>query len=626
MADYKTKVIAILEKSADEYCTSSLLASELQVSKRTIINTIKAINANEQIIISTKKGYKLVKNLSKKQSINPEYPDERKDYIIWILLTNKDINIFDLADQLYVSSSTIKNDISDLKKDLLRKFNLTIIYKQDRISISGEEKDIRRLFDWRIRKESCDKFTTLNFLQVRFPNIDIVQIKVVIQSELQKQGVFINDFQLIAIILHLCIIIQRSETNNYITEKSNNHFSKNSSPEFIAAEKILMKIENIFPKCNFNDFEKNNFSLLIASNSTHSNADSILYEHIDSSIIALTDTIFEKVTENFGMNLISPSFKNRFMLHLSSLLFRCENNITSKNDLVLITKNKFPLIYEIATYIAYQIKVNTGYLINDEEISFIAFHIGNEIDEQLQKSSLIRCALVAYQYNQIDYHLANKITSLFGSKLIIVATDTSDKEAYEFADVDLIITVLPIITEQEYVIVHPLLSQEDIETLEKKIDKLINHKKNMQMRQSVSSLFKKEFFIKNSPIENEHQAITEICNIFFQKGYIDKDFVNSVFEREKLSSTAFGNYAIPHPLVVSAKKTAIFVLINEKPVKWNESNVNFIFLLCVSEQDKLMFKDLFSSLIYLLTDIKIKQKLVSVNNFDEFISIINDYI
>ncbi|MDY3830298.1 MAG: PTS sugar transporter subunit IIA, partial [Erysipelotrichaceae bacterium] len=395
---------------------------------------------------------------------------------------------------------------------------------------------------------------------------------------------------------------------------------------FIAAEKILKKIETIFPNCFFNDFEKYNFYLLIASNSSRLCADHCLFEHIDPSIIELTNTICEKVTDTYGLTLNCPSFKNRFMIHLNNLVFRCKNNTTSKNDLVLITKSQFPLIYEIATYIAYQIKTSTGYQINDEEISFIAFHIGNEIDEQLQKNSLVRCALIAYEYNQIDYHLANKLTSLFGSKIIIVSTDNSNKESYDFNDVDLIITVLPITTKHDFIIVHPLLSLGDIEALEKVIDKIMNNKKNKLMRQSVSSLFKKEFFIKNAKVENESQAITKMCEILRNKNYIEDEFEKSVFEREKLSSTAFGNYAIPHPLVVNSNKTAIFVIVNEKTIKWNNSNVNFIFLLCVSEKDKNIFRDLFSSIIFLLGDSKIKQKLISAESFEDFLAVINNYI
>ena len=117
-----------------------------------------------------------------------------------------------------------------------------------------------------------------------------------------------------------------------------------------------------------------------------------------------------------------------------------------------------------------------------------------------------------------------------------------------------------------------------------------------------------------------------MCNTLTTLGYVNEDFVDRVFEREKISSTAFGNYAIPHSLIIDANKTAIFVIINEKAIKWNDSNVNFIFLLCVSEKDKQIFRELFSSIIYLLTNNKIKQELLSAKDFKEFLTIINKHI
>ena len=70
------------------------------------------------------------------------------------------------------------------------------------------------------------------------------------------------------------------------------------------------------------------------------------------------------------------------------------------------------------------------------------------------------------------------------------------------------------------------------------------------------------------------------------------------------------------------------IIINkhEKTIKWNNSNVNFIFLLCVSEKDKNIFRDLFSSIIFLLGDSKIKQKLISAESFEDFLAVINNYI
>lgn len=88
-----------------------------------------------------------------------------------------------------------------------------------------------------------------------------------------------------------------------------------------------------------------------------------------------------------------------------------------------------------------------------------------------------------------------------------------------------------------------------------------------------------------------------MCETLVENNYTDDRFLNSVFEREKLSSTAFGNYAIPHSLKIIAKKTTISVVLSKKPIKWDNTNVNFIFLLCVNQNDKDKFRELFSSII-----------------------------
>ena len=80
MKDYKNKIINILEKNIDEFYTSALLASDLQVSKRTIINTIKEINSKEKIIYATNKGYKLAKKGTCKKIIHDDNPCGKTKY------------------------------------------------------------------------------------------------------------------------------------------------------------------------------------------------------------------------------------------------------------------------------------------------------------------------------------------------------------------------------------------------------------------------------------------------------------------------------------------------------------------------------------------------------------------
>ena len=61
--------------------------------------------------------------------------------------------------------------------------------------------------------------------------------------------------------------------------------------------------------------------------------------------------------------------------------------------------------------------------------------------------------------------------------------------------------------------------------------------------------------------------------------YVDTHFKDEVLEREKMSSTAFGNFAIPHAMKMHANKTGINILISENPISWASIKMNATYLM-----------------------------------------------
>lgn len=618
---YQNEILAILNNK-DDFTTAETISSTLKISKRTVSNVVRSINANQKVIISTNKGYKLACDPNIVLQII-DSPNEREEYIIWTLLNKKDVLIYQLANDLNVSYSTIRKDLTKLKKMLNNDFSLDVVINNEHVSLSGLEENIRKLFDWRVRNESQNKFTTINFLQSKFQMIDVLQLKVIVQSVLQRLEIFINDFQLISLILHLCIIIQRTINNNYSFQQN---VDVTYETEYNASKKIFEKIAILYPQCIFNEFEIRNFSLLLAANSTKMYSTICINNLMNKDIIDLTDSIIDYVKTEFNIDLSSNSFKSKFMIHLDNLINRLKNNIESKNDLVLMTKTQFPLIYDIATSISYMIKERLGYNISDTEISFIAFHVGNAIDEQIQNESLLKCAVIAQDYQEMNYHLANKLTLLFQSKIVIISVEGTTLDQYAHNDIDLVISTIEVDIDVPSIVVHPFLSVEDIDNIEKKIKILANRKKNKTLRKNLLHVFNEKLFTKNKQLKNEKDTIHFMCNILEENGFIDKEFEQYVISRENLSSTAFGDYAIPHPIVLSAKKTAIFVLVNENPIPWGDSQVNFVFLLCINANEKEIYRDLFFSICNMMLNDKIKQKLLKTNDFEQFIQTIQLHI
>ncbi|WP_283657309.1 PTS sugar transporter subunit IIA [Paenibacillus sp. RC343] len=103
-------------------------------------------------------------------------------------------------------------------------------------------------------------------------------------------------------------------------------------------------------------------------------------------------------------------------------------------------------------------------------------------------------------------------------------------------------------------------------------------------------------------------------------GYTDEDFFAKIMEREAMSSTAFGQVAIPHAIKMESRKTGMFIYLNPNGIKWDNFNVKIVLLITVSGEDRKIFRDVFDALATILTDDKHVNLLSSVHSFDHFIN------
>lgn len=112
----------LLQKN--DWVKGSELSRYLAISQRQVRKYISTINSKEQIIISSSQGYKIDKkkydNFLYNQKHIPTEQEKRHEYIIQKLITHPHgYNIFDFADELYVSETTIKKDIQIIKSFMI---------------------------------------------------------------------------------------------------------------------------------------------------------------------------------------------------------------------------------------------------------------------------------------------------------------------------------------------------------------------------------------------------------------------------------------------------------------------------------------------------------------------------
>lgn len=148
MEDRQKKIIEIL-RHADQPVSGKTLAKLLNVSDRTVRNYIKEINAADKQIISDQKGYVLLSKPldGQVEPIHSLYNfKSSEDRMLFIgsqfVCKNQAVDLYDLADKIFISYSTIEKDLAKLKI-LLQEYHLCIQRSHGLVSILGSEQDKR---------------------------------------------------------------------------------------------------------------------------------------------------------------------------------------------------------------------------------------------------------------------------------------------------------------------------------------------------------------------------------------------------------------------------------------------------------------------------------------------------
>lgn len=150
--------------NADQYITSMELATHLTCSDRTVRNYLKSLvgmptsQTGWKIIAKQGHGYRFVidnkdvyQKFLQKEVLGEasteaiEGIDDRYNYILnKLLFEQESIYCDDLADELYVSRSTLSSDFKKIRHDL-SKYDLQIESKPNRgVYVTGDERNIRR--------------------------------------------------------------------------------------------------------------------------------------------------------------------------------------------------------------------------------------------------------------------------------------------------------------------------------------------------------------------------------------------------------------------------------------------------------------------------------------------------
>lgn len=628
--------------NANQPISAQQLSRKLHVSERTLRLDIK--NLNEVLIYEPievrqkrKEGYflepqneaiidQLRQRLQTKhiQQQQLESTSDRINYLLTLFLTTDQyLTAETILDILYISKNTFYNYLKVIK-DILEKFDLVLVNKVNLgFHVIGAELDKRNCFIDNLIQRNHDTYV-MDFSENErqlFKNVELDILYKDGSAFLTTIFVDISDYAVKNILLHTALTISRIKQHQVIETFSFD---------------VPLTAEQITQLAAFFDqiAALNGISLPEAEKS-------YLYYHVvlndpqllnqnesqnDSVISAFVQDFLEQIYQTYRIDLRKDHQLNENLAkHIHSLFQLLEMKAERENPLLEVIQTTFALAYEITlTTINNLPQIHRTHFSKDE-VAYLALHVGAALERNYSNQTHKRkVVIVCGSGNATSMILEAKLSSLFNDTLEIIGHYSFfEYQQGRLPNCDFIISTLPL-SSSDIPTVHIDLHNfyQDCQKLTEMIHTAHHNK------QSFWNLFDDSVIFLQKDLKNKHAVIDVLSQTLVVKGIVNSQFADSIWEREQLSPSTLGNgLAIPHPMTLTTvAQSRVAIMSLTEPIDWgNNQQVDFIFLLALTQADYAKVQKLFDFLAFLQEDTKYKALFLKCHKPQELIQLLHSF-
>lgn len=610
--DKRLVLLDFLKKQEKEkYISAKMLANVLNVTDRTVRHYVKEINAkNPQSIESSREGYRMSQHflVSSTEGAAGNPVDTRRFYILRRLIKSSErgLDLFDLADTLYLSDATVRADMAYLNR-LVTTHNLQIVQKSNRYKLTGDEKGRKKLMINLIDFSKPTKTSLEEEVQKFLGEISLVELMQLTRKNFKKYHVLPNTYFLKNFVLHLAIAMDRTQ-EEHLTEKKISHQVKEEDVSRIIVRDITKEIADKY-KTYFSNEDIN--ELIMLFNGQFKPNQNSAKNYIEPKVVTALDHAIQEISEVYAIEFSDEGFKSRLQIHIQNLYNRLKKKAFTRNLSVLNIRVKYPIIFDIAVYLASVLANDLEIAINDDEIAFIALHIGSYLNNQMESHNKIKTILVTPAYQSQQTEIEQFIQKNFEADLFISEIYDDFTHVDWFTQPELVIktqtagtfTANTSVNLPEIVTIREFMTNQDQIIIRKAIEKIKHANYVNFLRKVMPLLIQEEFFTcvaDETPVE---QVLGGIATIFTQSGYAETNYLVKLIEREAISSTAFpSGVAIPHTMKYEAKQTGLIFLKPINHLDWHGVQVKLIIGLAVNKEDMHQFNMILPRIIELIAE------------------------
>ncbi|MBG9447524.1 BglG family transcription antiterminator [Cytobacillus firmus] len=477
-------IIEFIIKTSGKH-TALSIASSLNVSARTIQRDLKAVekivsefgltltrNVNQGLVIEGKNEqiFRLIQHLTSSEPID-ELPQEKKLRLLLAILEEDVYKTQVLAGYLGISTATLTAYLDELAEWLSR-FQVSLTRKRGvGVELHGTEANKRialaHFLLQYFHEELIEKLFLLDKGKLGEDRIlhyfeadDLRHVNSIIQTVFKGAPARFADSGYLEIVLHTCITLKRALSGFPVERKDLPETEV--TVEYGLIQEVTSRLGQTFD-CAFSEGDIL-YLARILKGAKWSGAEAFPY---DSIVLAqMIRNVIKSVSEQLHVDLNKDfSLFQGLLAHMEPSLYRIKQNMESYNPLREEIKRKYPVLF-MAVKNSLEEEFTDIDQFSDDEIAFIVLHFGSALvmqEEHLSIKALLICPTGIGTSKMLKSRLKKEVAEI---DVIEIKSIKEISEGADLKEYDLILSTvrLPFI-HAEYILVNPLLSEENILTI-----------------------------------------------------------------------------------------------------------------------------------------------------------------
>lgn len=606
-----------------EWVTASALADALGVTPRSIRSYVTAINARVApgvAVESGPQGYRAGPDAAAALRAAGEAgtPRDRLHTLVRSLLDSADgIDVFETADRLHVSPATLDADLARVR-GLLGGTELTLERSASRARLRGTEAAQRRLLSRLAHDEMDAGSFDLAALRRTLGEGSVGAqafgpFKTDLVARLGELGWFVNEFGIGDVVMHIAIAADRVSRDRPLEGSD-----VDARPEQADVAAMIGELAERHLGVRLGSGDLQHLATLVltrvvapggAPGDTHEHTRAQLEREVEQAV----RDIVQRAAAEFLVDIVHEDFILRLALHVQNLRLRAREQAWSRNPLTRSLKSTYPMIFEVAVFIANGLHERLDIPLLDDEIAYIAMHVGGRLERSRRADQLLTATIVCPGYYELHELLRSSVDRSLGQAIEVVGVETRVDPDWDSIDTDLVLTTIdPAAPGERIVRIQPFLTDADVERVQAAAGRVRRSRRLARLRGELERYFEPAAFVRGlEPGVGEDGVIRLLGEPLIAAGVIDSDYVERTIQREQLSSTAFTDaLAVPHALGMTASRTAIAIGIADPSIPWGDGRVQVVALVAFSESDREAFQTVFEQFVEVFSERDSVQRIV----------------